>query len=448
MKLRQIGNSNLIGLIVLILFVFTSCSENDSTVTPIETGVTIAKIAVFSDPHYFDPSLGTNINENSDYVGLDRKMIAESEAILVSTINEILSNNVDIVLIAGDLTKDGELQSHNKFVEHLKKLKDSGIKVYVVPGNHDINNPNAMSYVTAEPSPVANISPEEFVQIYSDFGYDEVLYRDPNSLSYVVQPIDDVWIIGMDACKYDNNISNGHSETDGKFKPVTYEWIKSKIKEGVSLNKTIFGMMHHGLTDHFIGQKELFPSYVIDEYTTVRSEFSQLGLKIIFTGHFHSQDVVKFQNGSDFIFDIETGSSVTWPSPFRIIELTSNNFLKITSNVINDIDYDTGELSFQEYSREFLENGMPILIKSFLINDFAVPENDAEIVAPMMSKAIIAHYAGDENPTEETLNEIRQLSGSSNPTVQKIATGLNLIWYDLQPNDNNLIINLNNGNTQ
>jgi len=349
-------NSNLLiskyilRILLLLLFVVSSCSENNSVVDPIDSGTTIAKIAVFSDPHYFDPALGTDLNDGSDFFSYSKKMVAASDAILHSTMNNILNEDVNIVLIPGDLTKDGELQSHKKFAEHLKKFRNSGAKVYVVPGNHDVNNPNAMSYLGSEPTPVANTSPTEFAEIYSDYGYNEALYRDPNSLSYVAQPNDDIWIIGMDACRYDNNLANGYSETSGKLKSETYEWIKSKIKEGVSLDKTIFGIMHHGLTEHFIGQGELFSPYIVDDFATVRSEFATLGLKVMFTGHFHAQDIVKFTSGADFIFDIETGSSVTWPSPFRILELTSKNYLKITSDFISEIDYDTGGLTFQEYS--------------------------------------------------------------------------------------------------
>ncbi len=433
--------------LVFSLLLINSCSENNSVVEPVNTGTTIAKIAVFSDPHYFDPSLFSNATEFQENVGeYSRKMFAESNAILQSTINEINKENVSIVLITGDLTKDGALISHQKFAEHLKKLETSGAKVYVIPGNHDINNPNAKSYTDNNSTSIANISSDQFAEIYSNYGYKDALYRDPNSLSYVAQPTDDIWIIGMDACQYDNNLANGYPETGGRFKHETYEWIKSKIKEGIAKNKTLLGMMHHGLTEHFTKQSDLFRPYVIEDFTKVRYEFASLGLKVVFTGHFHAQDIVQFQSGYNFIYDVETGSLVTWPVPFRIIELTSNNFLKITSDFITKINYDTGGLAFQDYAKNYLTNGMPKLIKSFLMNDYSLSEANTEIVAPLMTDAIIAHYAGDENPTQETQNKIQQLTGNNDPTIQKIAAGLTLIWLDLIPRDNDLTINLNSNN--
>ena len=434
----------IIKLLFVFSMIFSSCSKDNSVVEPIDTGTTVAKIAVFSDPHYFDPSLGTDVDVFQDNIEYSRKMFAESEEILLSIINEIKKENVNIVLVTGDLTKDGELISHQKFAAHLKDLENSGAKVYVIPGNHDINNPNAVSYSASGATPTENISPTQFSEIYSEYGYQEALYRDQNSLSYVAQPTDDIWIIGMDACRYDNNIAKGYPETAGRFKPETYEWIKSKIKEGVSKHKTLIGMLHHGLTEHFAKESEFFRPYVVEDFTTIRYEFASLGLKVIFTGHFHAQDIVEFQSGSNFIYDIETGSSVTWPVPYRIIELTSNNFLKITSDFISQINYDTDNLSFQGYAKNYLTNGMPNLIKTHLINDYSLSEDNADLVAPLMTDAIIAHYAGDENPSTETQNDIQQLQNTNDPTMQKIAAGLSLIWLDLIPRDNNLTIDLNN----
>ena len=448
MKISLMVKTHLFWILLFILLPFIACTNDDSVVEPVDFGIVTAKIAVFSDPHYFDPLLGANLNDSSDYLSYSKKMVAASDAILTSTIDEILKENVNIILVPGDLTKDGELQSHLKFADHLKQIENAGAKVYVVPGNHDVNNPNAMNFNGAVPVPTENITPSEFAEIYSDFGYGEALYQDPNSLSYVVQPLDELWIIGMDDCDYDNNLSNNYSVTRGRFKSKTYEWIKTRISEGVSKGKMVFGIVHHNLIEHFIGQKEFFSPYVIDNHATIQSEFASLGLKLVFTGHFHAQDVVKHQNNSNFLFEIETGSLVTWPSPFRIMELTSNKFFKIQSDRITNINYDTNGFTFQEYAKNILEDGMPDLIKTSLINDYSISETNADIVAPLMTEAILAHYAGDESASLETQNEIQQLFGSNDETVKKIAAGLNLIWLDLPPQDNDVIINLNDGSTK
>ena len=85
------------------------------------------------------------------------------------------------MIISGDLTLEGEKLSHEAFAQKLGKLEDHGIPVYVIPGNHDINNPKAASYKGAEVIPATRTTPEEFATIYRDFGYDEAISRDPAS---------------------------------------------------------------------------------------------------------------------------------------------------------------------------------------------------------------------------------------------------------------------------
>ncbi|MFC2134341.1 metallophosphoesterase family protein [Bacteroidota bacterium] len=439
----NIKSALLLISIVFIILIINSCTINDS---PESGGMhPAASIAVFSDPHYFDPALGTTGEVFQTQVAGDRKLIAESEAILEAVISEIISQSADVVLIPGDLTKDGELASHQKFAQYLGQIEASGAKVYVVPGNHDINNPNSYSYLGEASTPVANVSPAEFENIYYEFGYGEALERDANSLSYVAEPVENLWLIGMDPCIYDENIGRSHSVTSGEFNSETYNWIKSKIEEGVSSGKTVFGMMHHGLTEHFLGQKAIFSPYVIENYETVRSEFASLGMKIVFTGHFHANDIVKYQSGDSFVFDVETGSTVTWPCPYRFLQLDAEETLTIATNYITDINYDTGSLSFPDYAQNFITDGLPSLIIELLEDNFEIVLNDAEQLAPVLTQAVIAHYAGDEFLSAETMDLIQQFISNPDPQVQFFGTGLMAIYTDPDPADNNITIDLSMG---
>ncbi len=105
------------------------------------------KIAIISDTHVMAPQLlvsdGTAIEE---YLTRDRKMLRESAEILDTLVASILELKPDMVLVTGDLTKDGERTSHHLVAGQLQRLVDSGIQVLVVPGNHDINNPDAKVY--------------------------------------------------------------------------------------------------------------------------------------------------------------------------------------------------------------------------------------------------------------------------------------------------------------
>ena len=118
------------------------------------------RFAVFSDVHLYDVSLGTEGKAFQSYIAGDRKLLVESEEILRAAIQTVKGLHVSFLLVSGDLTKDGERKDHELCVKYLDTLKDSGIAVYVVPGNHDILNPRALSYSDSGARRVPNVTPE------------------------------------------------------------------------------------------------------------------------------------------------------------------------------------------------------------------------------------------------------------------------------------------------
>ena len=70
----------------------------------------------------------------------------------------------------------------------------------------------------------------------------------------------------------------------------------------------------------------LFSDYLLDDWATVSKLFADAGMRMVFTGHYHAQDVVKRSiktaDTPSFIFDVETGSLVTYPVPYRIVTLS------------------------------------------------------------------------------------------------------------------------------
>jgi len=45
------------------------------------------------------------------------------------------------------------------------------------------------------------------------------------------------------------------------------------------------------------------------------------GIRLIFTGHYHANDIVEFTNDGKTLYDIQTGSLVTPPYSYRIMTL-------------------------------------------------------------------------------------------------------------------------------
>ncbi len=432
-------------LLVTLLLVAFSCekdrwSEDPAPVQVLKSNLISPKIkiAVISDIHYMHPDLlPARITDSPSLMadlGMDRKVYELSDPIFREVIDELSEENPDILLVPGDLARDGELINHQLVQGLLQSLENHGTRVYVIPGNNDILNPDAMSYVTEPPVPVANIDGTQFSQLYGNFGYNEALYRDASSLSYICQPYSNLWVLGIDNNEYITT-ENG-LEVNGAINPLTMEWIVEKMAEARENNITVLAMMHHGILKHYSAQEMVEPLIADAEEKAIA--LLNAGIHIIFTGHYHANDIAEFNYNGSTLYDIETGSLVTPPLPYRVMEL-DDNFLKIQTSLVTSVDTDlTGELSFSEYCDVNLTGRLNSLFEYILINSFGLPEQYAVNVAPRVSNAYKAYFAGDEKIPVAEQREIDALPESLGLLVSIIES----VWTDLEPSDNDIHIKL------
>ena len=436
-----------ISLMLLFIFItLNGCGSGNSTpessTPPVET---TAKFAVLSDPHLYDgATLGTDSPEFIDISVQENKLLADSTEILSSAITKILSSSIDFVLVTGDLTKDGETASHELMATKLSVLKSQGKKVFVIPGNHDINNPLAFSYKTSPPSPVANISPAEFESIYSEYGYRDAISRDPNSLSYIAEPVPGMWLFALDSCIYANSEFQESPTTSGEFSMATRLWIIERLKEAKAQGKVVIGMMHHGILEHLAGQSVAFPAYILTDWQVVAAEFAENGLHIVFTGHFHAHDVTMQNFNSSLLYDIETGSLDNYPNFYRIAEYNfNNNEFSVRSESITNIPShpDDFVLYAQQESRDNLRE---ISKRMLLMPPYNLLEPTLSTVSQMLAAGIMGHFSGNEAPSLLTITSIQALIGSTDEATRELGQALSSLWTDLPPVDSSLTISLGN----
>jgi hypothetical protein len=398
---------------------------------------------VLSDPHYFDPSLGTSGAAFEAYLATDRKLIAESDAIMRAMVAEVQAENPQVVLISGDLTKDGELLSHQSVARYLHQMQSGGTSVFVVPGNHDIENAGAMSYSGDSQTSVPTISASDFATIYNDFGYGNAISRDGQSLSYVAELVPGLWLLALDSCIYTDAL--GGSQVSGRFQDSTMAWIQARLDEARKAGIRVIGMMHHGVIEHFTDQALIFPEYLVNNRATVGSIFSNGGMGAVFTGHFHANDITQGtpSGASKSIYDIETGSTVTYPCPYRIVNLASD-VLTITTKHVTSIDYDLhGAPDFQTYAHDSLRAGLEGLITGLIEQPpYSLSASDAAALAPWLGDGLVVHYAGDEVMPADVLVESQTLLAATDFVHQLSGAMLQSIYTDLPPPDNNVTVDL------
>ena len=397
-----------------------------------------AAFAVISDIHLYDASLGTEGAAFEEVLYSDRKLLRDSADLLDYAIDEIIASGVRFVLISGDLTKDGELACHTLAAEKFGKLTDNGINVYVVPGNHDVNNPDAESYSGDTASHVDSISADDFARIYADFGYGGAIRRDDESLSYVAEPADGLWLLAIDSCRYRENQPGQKEIVGGRINQDTADWIASVLADAEKMDKAVVAMMHHGVAEHWTGQSKLHPDYLVEGYSDFGEFLASYGARAVFTGHYHALDITRADFDGGYIYDIETGSLITAPCPIRYVSLKGGE-MAVRSDVI------AGKLrpgtDFEPEAAAFVKATV-MKEAAATLKKYFVSDKDAAVIAGAVGDAFAAHYSGDEDPAQRPPLDESALSlwGRIVLSTQKYV--LDGLWADLPPADVNVTLPL------
>ena len=293
------------------------------------------KICVMSDTHYYPLNYVSDCQDYTTYVNGDPKMLAESGSIFDAAVDIIEQDRPDIVLISGDLTKDGEKQGHRDVAAKLQALEDkAGIDVFVINGNHDVYNyTDACTFENGKKESAETVTPDEFKKLYANFGYNgdfNAQYYTPpqgkqaGGLSYTVTYGDYV-ILAMDSGMYSPDATGMETNehiTAGRLDEDLMVWAVDQIEAAEAQGKTVIGLMHHGLLPHFENEDKIVHEYVVENWQESATTLADAGLRYIFTGHMHANDVAEFTTVSgNTIYDLETGSLASWGSPVRTVTL-------------------------------------------------------------------------------------------------------------------------------
>ena len=342
------------------------------------------KIAILGGIQFLDPSLMIDcLGEETDfrlYNNIHHTVGEFSKPMMDEVISKVLKKKPDLLLIPGDLSYNGEEISHNTIAGILKEVSNQGIKVFVIPGIEDILNPLSFAYNGNGHTTTPTIMADRFAEIYSDFGYADAIARDPNSLSYLAQPFDNIWILGID----DRFGTIDH----GAIKPETMEWILGYLAEAKENNITVFGLLHHSVTEDWPGMAGPGHLYVIQNHEYVENALTDAGLKIIFTAH--AIDITRISKGENTLYDIGSLGMLIPPFSFRMIYLEQNS-MEIETHFIKSIDAPIpGGVSLLDYSNAYVEQNLIRRLNSY-----------PDFMKPYGARAIMDYYAGDEKLSSE-----------------------------------------------
>ena len=397
------------------------------------------KFAVISDPHFYDPTLGTEGSAFEAYMLTDRKLLPESRELLELAIDEIIASDAELVLIPGDMTREGEELCHRGVVNALARLKNAGKRVYVVPGNHDINVlRSAVRYEEELTIKVDTVSAADFAHIYHDYGYGEALYRDSTSLSYIVGLKEKLWLAALDVCRYNEN-SAEVDQVGGKLAQESLDWLANILEEANRKQISVMVMIHHGIVEQWPGQGRIHHEYLIDDYTRFNRFLAAYGVRLAFSGHYHAQNVAAAGYGDgSYIYDVSTGSLVTPGCPMRFCRISKN---RLELEAVNLIDKLRPGTDFANQAAKFMIKTLKIEITNTL-RKYRVSDKDAALIAENVAAAFAAHAQGDEDKAFRPPFNEKNLSPWGRFIYSRQKNIVEGLWQNPGPADLNLTLSL------
>ncbi len=246
--------------------------------------------------------------------------------------------DIDFLLLPGDLTQHGEAENHRWLSNRLAQLP---YPVYVIPGNHDVPSLSSL---------------DQFAPFYRRYGYSHT-----DELYYAVELLPGVRLIGMNS-----NLFDAEEWQIGAVDEEQLAWLQHTLAKGdYGVNLL---MIHHNILPH-VPQQETLPlgkRYMLQNAEALCEILQRYGVHFVFTGHLHVQDIA-YSDRYD-LYDITTGSLVSYPHPYRLLEFTGDGTkqeLRITSYRVTAIPQQADLLHF---SREWMGDRAAPFLRNLLIH--------------------------------------------------------------------------------
>ncbi|MBQ1996807.1 MAG: metallophosphoesterase, partial [Clostridia bacterium] len=294
-----------------------------------------------TDTHYFENKLGAGGKAFEKNMVTEQYFVKESHAIVSSTFEKIMEDKeTDIVIIPGDLVKNGEKESHNSFIKELYKLKENGKKVYVITAGHDYND---SAYILKDDGrvPVEGTDFNDICDMYSDFGYGDAIAFDEPTHSYMAEIADGVRMLAIHC--------DSKNQPKGAMDDRLMAWAKEQLDKAKEDGCSVFAICHYPIIPP-VPVFDLVGDAKIKDWRKVASFLADNGVELVLTGHMHIQSINEFcsEKGNRLI-DVCTACLVGSPGKYRKITIDENSALKVRTLGVPDFGWDLKGLTPQEY---------------------------------------------------------------------------------------------------
>lgn len=313
------------------------------------------KIQFICDTHYYSRKLGTEGKAYENAESKSQKVIKDTDLVIKAGFDMLCEDtSTDIVVLAGDTTRDGEIESHKEFIEILRDLKKRGKRVYVITATHDFRDGGvADGYDGDKVVKVPAVEERhDLWDMYYEFGPNEAISTHPDSMSYVVQLAPGYRLFALnDDTNYKPEGERGSGYSDDCMK-----WIMQQLEDAKANDQYVIAMTHHPMISPSPFYSIIGKGDMQRNHETTREIFADAGLHCMLTGHTHVHDisVITSKKGNKF-YDIACGAMIGCPPTMRNVTFDPKNAkIDVETVMIKDVPgLDTKGKPFDEYMKGF-----------------------------------------------------------------------------------------------
>ena len=311
-----------------------------------------------TDTHYLNNKLEPGGEAFEKNMVTEQYFVKESGAIISATFDKIIQDKeTDIVIIPGDLVKNGEKESHNGFIKELYRLKDSGKKVYVITAGHDYND-NAYVLKGDGRVPVEGTDYYDLCEMYRDFGYGDAIAFDEPTHSYVAQITEGVRMLAIHC--------DSKGQPKGTMDDRLMAWAKEQLDKAKADGCSVFATCHYPIIPP-VPVFDLVGDAKIKDWRKVASFLADNSVELVLTGHMHIQSINEFYSESgNRLIDICTAALVGSPAKYRKVTVDESSALKIESLGVPDFGWNLNGLTPQEYFDNHFASAIVARVKGAL----------------------------------------------------------------------------------
>ena len=339
-------------------------------------------IAVATDLHYLSSSLTDGGTFFTDLVNnADGKNMFYIEEITESFVATMIQEKPEILILSGDLTFNGERQSHLDLEKKLSRIRQNGTQILVMPGNHDIDRSSAAGFFGDSYELVDTVSKEEFAKIYQDYGLQESIEKDDTSLSYVYRARKDFWILMLD--------SNSHGTNE--ISDQTFSWIEEILEDAKEQDIQVLAVSHQNLLAH---NPYFTEGFLIHRSQELEALYEKYDVMANLSGHIHIQHIK-----DKGLPEILTSALPVFPHHYGMIQFDGNT-LDYQAKIL-DVGAWAGEqgltdqnlLDFSQASRAFMEEVATRKLESELL-DSQLTSLERELLLQTFAQINADYFAG------------------------------------------------------